>query len=69
MIASERKYLALLCTKPQRISFAAILHIPSPQPRNYSPSNYRTLIKPGVAKNGKACSRDISSTRKMVFHI
>lgn len=39
-------------------------------PENYSPSNYRTLIKPGVAENGgKARSHDISSTRKMIFHI
>lgn len=53
MIALERKYLALHCMKAQRISPATHTIHPSPQPRNYSPSNYRTLIKPRVADNGK----------------
>lgn len=52
MIASERKYLAL------HEGSEDFLHNPHYtshllNPENYSPSNYRTLIKPGVAENGK----------------
>lgn len=52
MIASERKYLA---SRESSEDFLLSPHHTSRilNPENYSPSNYRTLIKAGVAENGK----------------